>query len=153
MRITNPKAWHALFVPTKAWLQQILNACNAAVPCKQKATVSFLFTSKRTIQQYNARYRHQDKPTNVLSFPLEAPAIDGQNTLLGDVIVALEVIKDEACDLERPFKDHLTHMLVHGILHLRGFDHIEKAEAIQMQKLESDILERLGINDPCHETL
>ena len=140
-------------MPTKTWLHQILNACNAVVPFKEEVTISFLFTSKRTIRHYNARYRHQDKPTNVLSFPLDAPAIEGQSTLLGDVIVALEVIKDESCDLGRSFKDHLTHMVVHGILHLRGFDHIEKAEAAHMQKLESNILARLGINDPCHDTL
>jgi probable rRNA maturation factor len=111
--------------------------------------LSLVFTDDRSIREINAEWRHQDKPTNVLSFPA-FPVAPGTmpGPMLGDVIVAYETLKREAEELEKPFEEHLTHLLVHGFLHLFGYDHIEDDEAERMEGLETRILARLGLSDP-----
>lgn len=99
------------------------------------------------IQQLNRTYRHKDKPTNVLSFPFEMP--DGiELPLLGDVIVCASVVRDEAREQGKALMDHWAHMVVHGTLHLLGYDHIEDDEAEEMEGLETEILSTLGIANP-----
>lgn len=95
----------------------------------------------------NAEYRHKHGPTNVLSFPFEAPP--GMNTrLLGDLVVCAEVVRREAREQGKPPQAHWAHMIVHGVLHLRGFDHATDAEARTMEMLEIEILARLGYPNP-----
>ena len=94
----------------------------------------------------NDRYRGQDKPTNVLSFPADV-AIPGER-LLGDLVICVPVVVDEAQSQRKPMVDHFAHMVVHGVLHLLGHDHIEPASAAQMEALEVAILGRLGVPDP-----
>lgn len=99
------------------------------------------------IQKLNRTYRHKDKPTNVLSFPFEMP--DGiELPLLGDVIVCASVVRDEAREQGKALMDHWAHMVVHGTLHLLGYDHIEDDEAEEMEGLETEILSTLGIANP-----
>ena len=102
------------------------------------AEVSVLLTSDKEIKTLNAQYRHLDKATNVLSFPLPKP-VEGP-WLLGDIVVAYETVLREAKEEHRSFKRHLAHMLIHGMLHLQGYDHIKLAEAQKMERKERDIL-------------
>ncbi|MCV9962439.1 rRNA maturation RNase YbeY [Pararhizobium sp. BT-229] len=111
--------------------------------------VSLVFTDDASIREINAEWRNQDKPTNVLSFPA-FPLIPGKmpGPMLGDIILAQETIVREAQDLGKPFDEHLTHLLVHGFLHLFGYDHLEENDAERMESLETRILADLGLSDP-----
>jgi probable rRNA maturation factor len=101
-----------------------------------------VFTDDDGMRRLNARYRGKDRATNVLSFPQK----DG--ALLGDVILAAETVKGEAALADKPLEDHMAHLIIHGFLHLLGFDHEEDVEAEKMEQLERLALDRLGIADP-----
>lgn len=116
---------------------------------KQPPELSLLFTDDASIRAINAEWRGQDKPTNVLSFPafpLEPGGMPGP--MLGDIILAYETLQREAAEMGKPFDAHLTHLLVHGFLHLFGYDHMETDEAEEMEGLETRILGELGLSDP-----
>lgn len=111
--------------------------------------VSLVFTDDASIQEINAEWRKQDKPTNVLSFPAYPLEPGGKpGPMLGDIVIARETVKREAVDLDKTFDDHLTHLMVHGFLHLFGYDHLEKDDAEEMEELETRILATLGLSDP-----
>jgi len=99
------------------------------------------------IQTLNNTYRHKDKPTNVLSFPSDLP-IEIDESILGDVVICTDVVLEEANEQKKTFDNHLTHMAVHGTLHLLGYDHIEENDAIKMEALEIKILEKMKIANP-----
>lgn len=116
---------------------------------KMPTELSLVFTDDAAIREINAEWRDKDKATNVLSFPaypLEPGGMPGP--MLGDIVIAHETVAREALDLEKSFEDHLTHLLVHGFLHLFGYDHIETDEAEEMEELETRILAALGLSDP-----
>ena len=111
--------------------------------------VSLVFTDDASIREINEEWRSIDKPTNVLSFPaypIEPGKMPGP--MLGDIILARETIERESADLGKPFDEHLTHLLVHGFLHLFGYDHIDEGDAERMEGLETRILAHLGLSDP-----
>lgn len=118
--------------------------------------VSVRLTDDAEVQQLNRQYRHKDRPTNVLSFPMVQPDLleglansDDGEVLLGDIVLARETCAREAGEKHVEFVDHATHLIVHGALHLLGFDHEQgAAEAEAMEALERDILATLGIDDP-----
>lgn len=110
--------------------------------------VSILLGSDALLQQLNLRWRGKDRPTNVLAFPADAPDLPGTPRLLGDVAIALETLLREAGAAGLAPADHLTHLVVHGILHLLGHDHEVEAEAERMEALEVRILDSLGVADP-----
>lgn len=112
------------------------------------AEVSVLLTDDARIRVLNREHRGFDKPTNVLSFPQDDPDADAYGPLLGDIVVALETVQREAVDGGLPFRHHLSHMIVHGLLHLVGYDHLDDAEAEEMEGLETAVLARLGVPDP-----
>ena len=98
----------------------------------------------------NRTYRGKDVPTNVLAFPQgtpDSPRSD-QPVLLGDVVLAFETVRREAADQDKPIANHLRHLVVHGVLHLLGFDHENAAEAAAMEACEIKILAELGVPDP-----
>jgi probable rRNA maturation factor len=116
------------------------------------ATVTVAFADDASVRRLNSRYRGQDKPTNVLSFP--APAIAraaGQVPYIGDVVLAQETVRREAHELGIPLQHHILHLLVHGILHLMGYDHETDADATSMETLETLILAALDVADPYKE--
>lgn len=116
---------------------------------KMPAEVSLVFTDDTSIRAINAEWRNQDKPTNVLSFPAFPVTPEKMpGPMLGDIILARETLDREAADLDKPFEEHLTHLLVHGFLHLFGYDHLEPDEAERMERLETRILAGLGLSDP-----
>ena len=116
---------------------------------KSPVEVSLVFTDDASIRTINAEWRGQDKPTNVLSFPaFPIGPGDPPGPMLGDIILARQTIGREAADLDKPFDEHLTHLLVHGFLHLFGYDHMDDEEAAEMEGLETRILAGLGLSDP-----
>lgn len=118
----------------------------------EQVEVSLVLADDAMVQELNRQYRGQDKPTNVLSFA----ALDGDDDvsvpdgplMLGDVVLAFETTSREALAEGKPLADHLSHLLVHGILHLLGYDHLDEAEAEEMEGRERVILAGLGIADP-----
>lgn len=110
--------------------------------------ISLVFTDDASIQELNKRWRDKDKPTNVLSFPGSDPDGEVYGPLLGDIVFAYETVRREAVDMEIDFKDHLTHLMVHGVLHLFDYDHQDDDEAKAMEQLEQRILAELGVADP-----
>ncbi|HXA37412.1 MAG TPA: rRNA maturation RNase YbeY [Phenylobacterium sp.] len=106
--------------------------------------VTLLLTDDETLRDLNARFRGQDKPTNVLSFP--APT--NPERFLGDIALAYGVCAREAAEQGKPLAHHLQHLVAHGVLHLLGYDHISDAEAFEMEGLERAVLAGLGIPDP-----
>lgn len=97
--------------------------------------------------EYNASYRKQSKPTNVLSFPADMPS-DMNPMLLGDILVCPEIINQEAATQNIDATAHWAHIIVHGTLHLLGYDHIVDHDARQMEAEEIRILQQLGVNNP-----
>jgi len=110
------------------------------------AEPSVVLTNDDAIRKINAQWRQKDAPTNVLSFP--AAHMPGVPRMLGDIIIAYETTAREAKEEHKPFANHLSHLAVHGFLHLLGYDHESDAEAEDMERLERDILARLGVPDP-----
>jgi len=111
--------------------------------------LSAVFTDDATMRQLNAKWRDIDKPTNVLSFPAFALEVgQAPRPFLGDIVFALETIEREAAEQHKTFSHHLTHLMLHGILHLLGFDHQTSDEAETMEALEREILKRHAIPDP-----
>ena len=116
---------------------------------QQGAELSLLFTDNAHIQVLNHEWRGMDKPTNVLSFPaFQIAPGDPIPPMLGDIAIAFETVKTEAGLEDKPFDHHLTHLIVHGLLHLLGYDHEDDEEAEIMEALERAILARLAIPDP-----
>jgi probable rRNA maturation factor len=107
-------------------------------------------------RQLNRDYRGLDAPTNVLAFPVWEPGTrlpPGAPVLLGDVVLALETVAQEAAEQEKPIGDHLVHLTVHGVLHLLGYDHLTQVEAAVMESLERSILAELGVPDPYRDSM
>ncbi len=120
-----------------------------------RLAASLLFTSDAEVQVLNREWRGKDQPTNVLSFPmleraeLLALAIEGAPELLGDIALALETCTREADDKGISLEHHATHLIIHGLLHLAGYDHeTSPRDALAMEALEINALARMGIADP-----
>jgi probable rRNA maturation factor len=113
------------------------------------AEVSLLFCDDAAIRALNRQFRGQDKPTNVLSFPGPEPVESA--AFLGDIAVAFETVAREALEQGKSLEQHCRHMIVHGFLHLLGYDHEDDEEAEAMEAMETRILQRLGVDDPYRE--
>ncbi|PSV24209.1 MULTISPECIES: rRNA maturation RNase YbeY [unclassified Photobacterium] len=132
-------------LPTEAEFQQWLNA--AVIPFQADAEVTIRLVDEKESHALNLEYRGKDRPTNVLSFPFEAPP-GMELELLGDLIICRQVVEKEAVEQNKPLKAHWAHMVVHGSLHLLGYDHIEDEEAEEMENLETEIMQNMGFVDP-----
>jgi probable rRNA maturation factor len=118
--------------------------------------IAVRLTSDDEVHQLNRQYRDKDKPTNVLSFPMIEPDLidvitqnsDDGEVLLGDIVLAHGVCAAEAADKGITVEQHATHLIVHGVLHLLGYDHQGDSEAEAMESMERAALETLGIPDP-----
>ena len=112
--------------------------------------IGVLLCDDDTVSRLNSEYRGRAGPTNVLSFPIGC-ADAGPENHLGDVAIAFETVAAEAASSHLAIVDHLTHLVVHGVLHLLGYDHQSTREAEEMEALEVEILDRLGVADPYSE--
>ena len=115
----------------------------------QLAHITVRLVNKSEMTALNLKYRNIDKPTNVLAFPANLPDfLSEKMNVLGDVVICPEVLEEERHLLNKPSSDHATHILIHGVLHLLGYDHIKDEDKHKMQAKEIFILEQLGIHNP-----
>lgn len=138
--------------PTKAALKQWIEAAidehrRKARDHRDKAEVSVRITDADEIKMLNQQYRGKDYATNVLSFPADLPP-ELELPHLGDIVICAEVVEREAREQNKTSEAHWAHMVVHGTLHLLGYDHIDDAEAEIMEALEVDILHALNFANP-----
>jgi probable rRNA maturation factor len=142
-----------VLVEDERWTSEIADlaalcaSCRAAAAALEPRTagdVALLFTDDAALRDLNLRFRRIDKPTNVLSFPSGAPG----GGPLGDIAIAFETCRTEAYAQGIAFRDHVAHLIVHGLLHLAGHDHERDEDAERMESLETRILARLDIADP-----
>ena len=127
---------------------QIVQWATAAVqPEGDEVEMTVRIVDEAESHELNLTYRGKDRPTNVLSFPFECPD-EVELPLLGDLVICRQVVEREAVEQEKPLMAHWAHMVVHGSLHLLGYDHIENDEAEEMESLETQIMQGLGFGDP-----
>jgi probable rRNA maturation factor len=132
----------------KAVLRRAIRHASSAVS-SSGGEVSIVLADDSTVRELNRTWRHEDAPTNVLSFPVDAGKTDGAKPrLFGDIVIAYETAEREARVQRKPFAQHLAHLAVHGFLHLVGYDHKSGNEARTMEDLETLILARLDVPNP-----
>ena len=118
--------------------------------------IGLILTDDAEQRRLNRAHRGRDMATNVLAFPAMDPAVPvppGAPLLLGDVVLAFETVRREAAEQDKPLADHLRHLVVHGVLHLLGYDHETGVEAEAMEARECEILAALGVPDPYRDTM
>ncbi|MER8804927.1 rRNA maturation RNase YbeY [Mesorhizobium sp. M0998] len=139
--------------PDEAVLMRLVDhavsAAFAETGADGRSELSIVFSDDARIRTLNAGWRGKDKPTNVLSFPAFPFARGGPLApMLGDIVLAAETVAREAALEDKPIEDHISHLVIHGLLHLLGYDHETDAEAELMEATERAALARLAIPDP-----
>ena len=132
-------------LPTAEQIEQWATA--AVQPQSDEVEMTVRIVDEAESHELNLNYRGKDRPTNVLSFPFECPD-EVELPLLGDLVICRQVVEREAQEQDKPVIAHWAHMVVHGSLHLLGYDHIEDDEAEEMESLETQIMTGLGFADP-----
>ena len=132
-------------LPTAEQIEQWATA--AVQPQSDEVEMTVRIVDEVESHALNLNYRGKDRPTNVLSFPFECPD-EVELPLLGDLVICRQVVEREAQEQDKPVMAHWAHMVVHGSLHLLGYDHIEDGEAEEMESLETQIMTGLGFADP-----
>lgn len=127
------------------WLEKAL------VDYSQDAEVLIRVVGKQEIAALNEQYRHKTGATNILSFPAEVPEVVEGISLLGDLVVCASILEKEAQAQQKTLQDHWAHIIIHGILHLLGYDHINEGDAQEMETKEILILQQLNIGNPYQE--
>ena len=125
----------------RRWLEAVL------LQFQPESEVTIRVVDEAESHDLNLTWRGKVKPTNVLSFPFEAPP-GIELPLLGDLVICRQVVEQEAAEQEKALEAHWAHMVIHGTLHLLGYDHIEDDEAEEMESLETEIMLALGYPDP-----
>ena len=150
--VVESEAWSAVAGLETAVTEAARLAYAAAEPgAHPSAQVTVALLADAEVAALNARFRGLDRPTNVLSFPTGPTAIHAEidsPALLGDIVLAYETVAAEAQAEEIALLDHVRHLVVHGVLHLLGFDHEVAADAVRMEALETRILAGMGVADP-----
>lgn len=156
----NDKLWNTVFrsdLLQEKIYQWLDCARHKVCPWLENAEISIVLMNDQEIQQLNHQYRGKNQPTNVLSFGnLEHPLSTSdmkkdQPVLLGDILLSLETLQKEAREQQKSFDNHMAHMVVHGFLHLLGYDHIDDNDAAIMESLETGILKEMNIPNPYKE--
>ena len=132
-------------LPTAEQIEQWATA--TVQPQSDEVEMTVRIVDEAESHELNLNYRGKDRPTNVLSFPFECPD-EVELPLLGDLVICRQVVEREAQEQDKPVMAHWAHMVVHGSLHLLGYDHIEDDEAEEMESLETQIMTELGFADP-----
>ncbi|OGT52460.1 MAG: rRNA maturation RNase YbeY [Gammaproteobacteria bacterium RIFCSPHIGHO2_12_FULL_41_15] len=136
-------------LPSKALITTWLNMASTFSPlenCSQNS-INMLITDIKQMSALNKNFRDKEGPTNVLSFPDEViPGVDSDS--LGDIAICAEIVEQEANAQHKPVVAHWAHLVIHGFLHLQGYDHIKNKDAMVMEALEIQILKQLGFDNP-----
>lgn len=135
-------------IPTKATISRWIKTALLTAGRTTDTEITLRLVDKKEITALNQTFRYKNYATNVLSFPFELPEGIDDLPLIGDMIICLDVVAEEAKAQNKTVYHHLTHMVVHGCLHLLGFDHEDTNEALEMENLERLILKDLKIADP-----
>jgi probable rRNA maturation factor len=114
---------------------------------REEAELTIRLVDEEESQQLNREYRDKDRPTNVLSFPADLPAVV-ESPLLGDLVICAPVVLREAREQNKTAEAHWAHMVVHGVLHLLGYDHQNESEATEMERTEAALLGEMGFDNP-----
>jgi probable rRNA maturation factor len=133
------------WVPTRAQFQRWVDV--AWAPRRQRALISIRVVGRARSRSLNRVYRGKDRATNVLSFA-GAGCLPNRDRMLGELVICAPVVAEEARQQKKTPAEHWAHMTVHGVLHLLGFDHEVAPDAVKMESLEVQILDRLGFSDP-----
>ncbi len=141
--------WQKKF-PGDDFLKNLLTIAQIPAKAPSRYELSIMLTSDENIRRLNLQYRGKDSPTNILSFPQNdfSPAQTRSGPHLGDLVLAFETIEREATTQGKTFGQHLAHLVIHGFLHLLGYNHQDDSRAREMEKLETDILHAAGYPDP-----
>ncbi|WP_029408162.1 rRNA maturation RNase YbeY [Thiomicrorhabdus sp. Milos-T2] len=143
-------------IPTIEQCQKWVHASVLEPRSFEPVEMTIRIVDKQESQQLNADYRNKDKPTNVLSFEFEQPPglvdIGEELPYLGDLVICAEVVAEEAKVQNKSLEEHWAHMIVHGTLHLQGYDHIDEYDAEEMEGLEIEIMQSLGYENPYQES-
>lgn len=134
-------AWDQTGLKLKSLSEKSVASLVSILTPKPAGELSLAFVDNKAIQKLNRDYRRKDKPTNVLSFPM-------QGVMLGDIVLARQTIEKEASEQSKLLENHLSHLIVHGLLHLLGHDHTESDQAAIMEDLEIRALAQMGIDNP-----
>lgn len=145
LRVADPR-WQEELGDAETLAARVLS--HASAQMNAGGEVSILMTADAEMRALNRKWRGQDKPTDVLSFPSNAPQAPGEPVHIGDIALAFETAWRDAGEMGRGFEAHVSHLMVHGFLHLLGHDHIEPEDAAVMEPLETKILAGLGWPDP-----
>ena len=137
----NDPEWEVLRQDLSELAGQAVKSAVSVLSEPSQGELSIAFVDDAAIQILNRDYRDKDKPTNVLSFPMEG-------ALLGDIVLARETIAREAKEQNKNLHDHLTHLIIHGFLHVLGYDHVDETNAADMEALEIKALAQMGIDNP-----
>ena len=137
--------------PSENRLQRWLETARATLAIEEALELTIRLVDNDEMQELNREYRGKDYPTNVLSFPCDWD-LPEEPRLLGDVVIAAAVVNREAKEQKKTMEAHWAHIVIHGFLHLLGYDHIEDADAEKMENTEREILAQLGYADPYAET-
>jgi probable rRNA maturation factor len=144
LRIAEPR-WETLG-DLDAFAAHVLGLASAHM--RQGGEIAILLTNDAEMHALNKQWRGKDKATDVLSFPSGSPEIPGQPQYLGDIAISYDTAMKDAADMGRSVEAHVGHLMIHGFLHLMGYDHIELEDAKVMEPLETEILAGLGWPDP-----
>jgi probable rRNA maturation factor len=145
--------WSTVCPEAETLAEGAAQAAITAAAANAPAVVAVVLTDDAEQRRLNRDYRGKDAPTNVLSFPIGDAAPGGGPVMLGDVVLAVETVAREAAEQNKPLADHLRHLVVHGVLHLLGFDHETDADAEIMETRERQILAGLGVPDPYRDPM
>ena len=136
-------------------IQEVIAELTAVASDLVSGQVGIKISNDEEVQLLNLQFRGKDRPTNVLSFPYEPNELERKaleavqaKTYLGDIIISADTVQREAQEQNKSLKEHFQHLVVHGILHLHGYNHIDEADALVMEDLEIQILAKLGIPNP-----
>ena len=139
----------------RAYLKKVVETSLRHIATQSNCEIGIACVDNAESQQLNLEYRGKDKPTNVLSFPSDLPdemAAILDSFPIGDLVICIPVVLQEAIDQQKTPIEHFTHMLVHGTLHLMGYDHeTSETDAEEMEALEIEILKKLGFDNPYQE--
>jgi probable rRNA maturation factor len=136
--------WTAALPDAEAIVERAATAALGETP----GDLVVLLTDNGAVQLLNAEFRDKDRPTNVLSFPAAEMVMPGAPVHLGDIVLAFGVCRDEAAEQGKSLANHLTHLVIHGVLHVLGQDHEDEVEAEAMEADERTLLASLGVADP-----